>query len=225
MNYKYIIKFEDGQETEVDISLDPKTLTLAHREDADFPDWTRLDYCQCPGCPYTTAEKPFCPVAVNLAEVIRRFSDKASTTVVETRVITRQREYYKKSSLQTALSSIIGLYMPTSGCKLLEVLKPMARYHLPFASLEETVYRSVSSYLLTQYLRRQKGLEPDWTLEKLSKAYKAIEALNAAMTDRVRKASQKDANYNAVIILDAFAKMVPWSINQGFPNKELPLDE
>ena len=31
--------------------------------------------------------------------------------------------------------------------------------------------------------------------------------------------------YNAVIILDAFAKMVPWSINQGLPDKDLPSNE
>lgn len=224
MTYKYIISYDDGQETVIDIQLDPQTLTLPARTGNDFPDWTRLDFCKCPACPYDSASKPFCPVAVNLSEVTKLFSDKASTMVVDTRVVTKQREYFKRASLQTALSSIIGLLMPTSGCKLLEILRPMSRHHLPFASLEETVYRSVSSYLLLQYLRKQKGQEPDWDMEQLRKSYKDIEALNSAMTDRVRKASEKDANYNAVIILDAFAKMVPWSITQGLPDKDLPVN-
>ncbi len=225
MFYKYKITFEDGRETVIDIQLDPGTLNLPARTGSDFPDWTRLDFCKCPICPYESAAVPFCPVAVNLAEVTRLFSDKASTMMVDTRVVTRQREYFKRVSLQSALSAIIGIYMSTSGCKVMNILKPMARHHLPFASLEETVYRSVSSYLMMQYLRKQKGLEPDWELAKLRVAYKDIETLNSAMTDRIRKASEKDANYNAVIILDAFAKMVPWSINQGLPDKDLPLSE
>lgn len=224
MVYKYIITYEDKRETVIDIELDPQTMNLPAKTGSDFPDWTRLDFCKCPVCPYDAASKPFCPVAVNLAEITRLFSDKASTMVVDTRVISKQREYFRRGSLQTALSSIIGICMPTSGCKVLELLKPMSRHHLPFASLEETVFRSVSSYLLLQYLRKKKGLEPDWDLEKLQKSYKDIEALNSAMTDRVRKASEKDANYNAVIILDAFAKMVPWSITQGLPDKDLPLE-
>lgn len=224
MFYKYVITYDDKQETVIDIQLDPHTLNLPPKTGSDFPDWTRLDFCKCSVCPYDPASKPFCPVAVNLSEVTRMFSDKASTMVVDTRVISKQREYFRRGSLQSALSSIIGIFMSTSGCKVLDILKPMARHHLPFASLEETVYRSVSSYLLLQYLRRKKGLEPDWDLEKLGKSYKDIEVLNSSMTDRVRKASEKDANYNAVIILDAFAKMVPWSISQGLPDKDLPVE-
>jgi hypothetical protein len=222
MTYKYIITYEDGKETVIDIPLDERTMNLPEKQGSDFPDWTRLDFCKCPVCPYDSASKPFCPVAVNLSEVTRLFSDKASTMMVDTRVITKQREYFKRASLQSALSSIIGIYMSTSGCKLMDILKPMARHHLPFATLEETVYRSVSSYLLLQYLLKRKGQDPDWDLEKLRKSYSDIESLNSAMTDRVRKASEKDANYNAVIILDAFAKMVPWSISQGLPDKDLP---
>lgn len=225
MSYKYIIRFEDGQEKIVDIQLDPSTLDLPQKAGDDFPDWTRLEFRQCSVCPYKPSDKKYCPIAVNLAEVISTFSDKASTMMVETRVVSAQREYFKKASLQTALSSIIGIYMVSSGCKVMAPLKRMVRHHLPFASLEETVSNSVSSYLLLQYLRKQKGLTPDWDLEKLVSSYKNIEALNSAMTDRIRKASEKDANYNAVIILDAFAKMVPWSINQGLPAKDFQFED
>ena len=37
--------------------------------------------------------------------------------------------------------------MALSGCPVLEQLKPMARFHLPFASVEETIYRAASMYL------------------------------------------------------------------------------
>lgn len=215
MFYKYMLTFEDGEEQVIDIQLDPQTLTVFPDTRAEPPDWALLEFSKCKVCPLSGEKHKYCPVAANLAEVTRIFSNKSSVTPVSARVIAREREYFKKTSLQSALSSIIGLYMATSGCPVMEPLKGMARHHLPFATLEETAFRAVSTYLLQQYHIKKKGGEPDWELTNLHKAYKDIEVLNFAITDRVRKASQKDANYNAVIILDAFAKMVPWTIENS----------
>jgi hypothetical protein len=223
MLYRYEMKFGDGSETAVEIRLDPVSLRAVPAPDGELPDWTRLDRCRCPVCPLDPASEKYCPVAVNLASVAARFGDKSSVMPVEARVISEEREYFKRTSLQTALSSVIGLYMATSGCPVMEVLKPMARYHLPFSSLNETVYRSVSSYLTQQYLAMKKGGEPDWDLDRLKRAYAEIEILNRAMADRIRMASSRDANCNAVVILDSFAKMVPWSLENTLPEDELRL--
>ncbi len=219
MFYKYLIRFDDGQEKIIDIRLDPSTLTIQPGQDGDFPDWTRLDCGKCSVCPFDGASRKYCPVALNLSGVMGMFFDKASTTMVDARVLTREREYFKRTSLQTALSSVIGIYMVTSGCPVMEILKPMVRHHLPFASLKETMHRSVSFYLMEQYLLKKKGLEPDWELKKLNEAYKNIEVVNLAIVDRVRTFSVKDANYNALIILDVFAKMVPFSLGYNLPAK------
>ena len=40
--------------------------------------------------------------------------------------------------------------MATAGCPWTDRLRPMARFHLPFANEAETVYRSVSMYLLSR---------------------------------------------------------------------------
>ncbi|OGR65520.1 MAG: hypothetical protein A2X31_00055 [Elusimicrobia bacterium GWB2_63_22] len=220
MSYKYILKFDSGEEQVIDIQLDPSTYTAIPHKDTDLPDWALLEFGKCPICPFTAAQHKYCPIARNLAWITKTFSDKASTVMVDARVISKEREYFKHISLQGALSSAIGLYMATSGCPKMNFLKPMAKYHLPFASLNETIYRSVSTYLLQQYFRKKNGQEPDWDLNDLNKAYETITALNLAIVDRVRKASQKDANYNALIILDIFAKMVPWSISQGLHEKD-----
>jgi len=220
MSYKYILKFDNGEEQVIDIQLDPSTYTAIPREDANIPDWALLEFGKCSICPFTAAQHKYCPIARNLAGITTTFSDKASTVMVDARVIAKDREYFKHLSLQSALSSAIGLYMATSGCPKMNFLKPMAKYHLPFASLNETIYRSVSTYLLLQYFRKKKGQEPDWDLKDLNKAYATITVLNLAIVDRIRKASQKDANYNALIILDIFAKMVPWSIDQGLHEKD-----
>ncbi len=225
MTYKYVVKYEEGGETRVDIDLDPATLCTRQDVAETPPDWTLLDCCKCSVCPFDSASMKYCPVAVNLAGAAARFGDKSSVTPVEVRVVAEEREYFKRTSLQTAVGSIIGVYMVTSGCPVMSVLKPMARYHLPFASLNETVYRSVSSYLLQQYLAGRRGAEPDWDLVRLREAYANIETLNRAMADRVRRASTKDANCNAVVILDSFAKMVPWSLDNTLPEEELRFPE
>jgi len=225
MSYKYIIRFDSGEEQVIDIQLDPSTLAMIPAKDEDIPDWALLEFGKCSVCRFTAAQHKHCPIARNLAGITRTFADKASTMTVDVRVTAKDREYFKKTSLQDALSSAIGVCMATSGCPVMDVLRPMARYHLPFASLNETIYRSVSSYLLQQYFLKRKGQEPDWELKKLNRAYDEIKVLNLAIVDRVRKASQKDANYNALIILDIFAKMVPWTIDHGLPEKDFLFPE
>lgn len=225
MIYKYIIKFDSGEEQVIDIELDPATLNVVPKASAETPEWALLDYGKCSVCPLNSASQKYCPIALNLAGITKMFSDKASTTIVDARVIAREREYFKRTSLQTALSSAIGIYMVTSGCPLMDILKPMAGHHLPFATLNETVYRSISTYLMQQYYRKKRGIEPDWELKKLSKAYEGIEVLNLAIVDRIRRFSEKDANYNALIILDVFAKMVPITIDQVRPSKEYILPD
>jgi hypothetical protein len=67
----------------------------------------------------------------------------------------------------------------------------MARFHLPLASTEETVYRATSMFLLAQYF-----------------AYR----VNRAMAERLRSASEQDAAVNAIVILDLLAKALPDAI-------------
>ncbi|OIO00401.1 MAG: hypothetical protein COX65_10565 [Elusimicrobia bacterium CG_4_10_14_0_2_um_filter_56_8] len=223
MFYKYLIKFDGEEEKSIEIQLDPATLSIIPKPNENPPDWALLDCGKCSICPYTSDMHKYCPVALNIAEITLAFADKASTVTVDARVITTEREYFKRTSLQTVISSAIGLYMATSGCPHMAILKPQAKYHLPFATLSETIYRSISSYLVQQYLRKNKGYEPDWELAKLIKAYEIIEILNLSMVNRLRKASTKDANYNALIILDIFAKMVPVNIASGLPKDKLML--
>ena len=99
--------------------------------------------------------------------------------------------------------------MVTSGCPTMKILRPMVRQHLPFATLEETVFRSVSSYLLAQYFQNKKGEIPDWKLQGLLQSYSEIQILNSGMAHRIRSISEKDAGTNAVVVLDVFAKDHP----------------
>jgi hypothetical protein len=110
--------------------------------------------------------------------------------------------------------------MTTSNCPVMDKLRPMARFHLPFASSIETFYRSVSAYLTAQFLLSRKGKEPDWNLSKLLEYYKAINLVNKGMSNRLAKATESDANVNAVVILHSFGDGISYFIQDGLEEIE-----
>lgn len=142
---------------------------------------------------------------------------KDFTSYVDTRVVVKapERAYEEDTRLQQGLSSIVGLYMVTSNCPIMDQLRPMVRFHLPFAASEETLYRAVSMYVTKQYYAMRRGETSDWELEKLAQIYSAISVVNTGMSQRLKQASTKDANVNALIILSTFGETVGVSIKDG----------
>ena len=216
----YNFQFEDKTQSTFDIKLRLPELSYIRKEDNNKPDWTRLEYNQCENCLLKPEDNPHCPIALNLTEIIPKFKSCFSFDKVLVSVETQDRKYEKKTSVQQALGSMLGILMVTSGCPTMKILRPMVRLHLPFATLEETVFRSVTSYLLAQYFRNKKGEEPDWKLQGLLKSYSEIQKLNSGMAKRLRSISDKDASTNAVVVLDVFAKELPFSIIDGLKNLE-----
>ena len=155
-------------------------------------------------------ESPQCPAAIRLPEVVAGFADIFSYERVSARVTVPERTYEQADvAVQVALSSLLGVYMVTSGCPVLKPLRPMVRFHLPFATELETITRATSMYLLGQYLVVQDGGAPDWKMETLSENYAAASQVNRAFAGRLRAAAPKDANVNALIRLDSVARSVP----------------
>jgi hypothetical protein len=136
----------------------------------------------------------------------------ASHELVEAHIITEERIVMAKTTAQRAFSSLMGLRIVTSGCPHTLYFKPMARFHLPFATEDETVYRAVSMYLLAQYFRIQKHAQPDFQLEGLKKIYRNLQTVNQAVAQRLRTASDSDSIVNALVLLDLFAKSLPNAI-------------
>ena len=210
-NYKFI--FKDEVEKEFNIVLDRVTLNIIQTGNKIKPEWTKLSCFKCPNCILDKTKHEYCPVAVNMVEVIDYFSNLASKESVAVIVTSEERKYRKRVTLQQGVSSLIGIYMVTSGCPILEKLKPMVRFHLPFASIEETKYRAISMYLLAQYFLYQQGSQPDWDLKELAEAYENISVVNENFCKRLRTIEGKDATLNAVVVLDIFAAGVNFSID------------
>lgn len=220
ITYKYIFEPENGEKKEFVIELDEKTLSRAEKPRKNYPAWAELEYHKCGNCPFAAGEKKFCPIATGLADLLETFKDTISHQEGLVTVVTAERTICKQSSMQEGLSSLIGIYMTTSGCPVMEKLKPMVRYHLPFANVNETIYRATSMYLLGQYFVKKHGKTPDWDMEGLSLIYNEVAKLNSDIVQRIRSASNEDANINALVILDIFAKMLPFSIEDTLSRLE-----
>ncbi|MFQ5576879.1 MAG: hypothetical protein ACE5G8_07820 [Anaerolineae bacterium] len=152
ISYEYQFTFDDGVVKIFTVTLNAKTLDIIQDKPVFYPPWTALAHCQCPNCPLKPAQHSCCPIAINLVDLVDFFRDSYSYEKAHILITTATRSYQKHTSLQEGVSSLLGIYMVSSGCPILSKLRPMLRAHIPFSTVTETQYRLLSLYLLAQYL-------------------------------------------------------------------------
>jgi Domain of unknown function (DUF6901) len=210
---EYVFQLNSGDKKRFVVRLRKPTLTLVRSTATSLlPAWTRLAHHQCPNCPLKPDRHPHCPIAANLVEVIESFKDSMSTEPSDITVRTDLREFHKRAPLPAGVSSLMGLFMVASGCPIMDRLRPMAHVHLPFATLEETMYRAASMYLLAQYFVQNQGGKADWRLERLLDIYRQVNDVNRSFSRRLLSINPQDASLNALVNLDCFATVTAFSI-------------
>ena len=214
----YVIRYEfllaGGERRVHEVRLDAATLANEAPLPENPPDWTKLAYRQCDGCPLKASETPLCPMAARLCGVVESFAHTISHDRALVRVTLPERVISQETQVTRGLSSLLGVHMATSGCPVLLPLRPMVRFHVPFATSFETVFRAVSSYLFGEYLRFRRGENPDWALGGLLRTYEAVGRVNRDFGRRLAAAVVEDSNMNALVQLDLFAKELPASIDE-----------
>lgn len=214
LRYSYTFTFDNNISKTFEVFVDPANLQLIHKKEAEYPEWTNLSNFACPHCPLNQIENKYCPVAINLKEIIDFFSDMPSFSVADITVETNNRNYFKRTSVQSGVSGVIGIIMPTSGCPITTKLRPMVKFHLPFASIDETEFRVFSMYLFAQYLKHRKGDWPDWEMKELKILYDDILKMNQNIARRIADLEKKDTSINAVVVLNNFADSVAFSLDE-----------
>jgi hypothetical protein len=212
---RYRFSLLNGRHEVFELVINRQTLELERAAPQPAPPWARLEFHQCPNCPLKPDAHPLCPAAAKLADVVPRFEPLLSYDRVRVEVETEERTVVGETTVQQALSSMLGLIMATSGCPHTEFLKAMARFHLPLATEEETLFRSVATYLLVQHLRERAGRAPDPELAGLQQIYSELRTVNASFTRRIRAAGRADATLNALVLLDVFAILVPTAVEES----------
>jgi hypothetical protein len=216
----YQFEAKDGTKAVFDLELDPDTLLLPVVTE-ELPDWTALEFEQCPHCPLDSAEHPRCPVAAHLPRLISTFNHLVSHDKLKVAVTTPERTFSQTVSAQKGIGAIMGLIMATSGCPITAFFRPMARFHLPFSTQDETIFRAAANYMLADYFKaKATGGGRDRDLSGLTEIYRKVHELNKAFFDRVKVAARTDSSLNAVVHLDMFALMLPLQARLELPALE-----
>ncbi len=213
INYRFLMK--KGCEELFSLEIDKSSLELMIPSLDSIPFWAGLDYHQCPNCPLEIAVHPHCPLCLRLAPIVGRFDSILSHDTMTVEVEMRERRIRQTTTAQRALGSLLGLVMAVSGCPHTVYFKPMARFHLPFATEEETIYRAVSMYLLARFYIRETGTAAGEGLEGLKEIYCNLHNVNMSIAERLRTATSTDSSVNAVIMLDMYTKSVPVVIDES----------
>jgi len=214
INYQYCFRFESGREEIFEVQLDGITLDPLQPTPEKPPEWTRLDYNKCSHCPLDSLEVFFCPLALRLLPLVERMGDVVSIDNTEVTVKLGERTITRSASAQEGISALMGIITATSGCPYTVFFKPMARFHLPFANTEETLYRAASMYMLGQFYRWQAGKSVDMELEGLLNFYSQVATVNKGIADRLRAERREDGTVNAIVLLDMFVKSMPLQIKE-----------
>ncbi|MBI2568394.1 MAG: hypothetical protein HYV63_15335 [Candidatus Schekmanbacteria bacterium] len=217
MFIRYNFRFGANGHRCVDLTLAGRTFDLRPLRPAPEtpPTWTRLGAHRCANCALVASHHQCCPVALNLVPVVDLFHDASSVTVVDIEVETPNRTVVRQVPLQEALSSLIGVIMATSGCPILDKLRPMVYTHLPLATPMETHFRAVGMYYMAQHLIARRGGRPDWDVAGLAALYHEIRVVNACFSERLRAVVSRDASVNAIVRLDCLAVVSTEIIDDG----------
>lgn len=212
---RYCFTLVDGSQEVFNLELDAQTLQLIGNIPEILPSWTNLDFHQCQNCPLSVDTHPHCPQAVNLVNIVEPFDRLLSYDQIYVEITTEERSISQDTTAQEGIGSLMGLVIATCGCPHTAFFKPMARFHLPLASEEETIYRATSMYLLAQYFSRKEGQDADLELEGLTEIYRNIHIVNTAVAERLRAASETDSALNAIVLLDMYALTLPMVIEKS----------
>lgn len=210
----YKIASKDGRRHQFTLEIDGRTIELKAWGATMRSGWTALPVHQCAHCPLTVDTHPHCPVALNIEHVIDTLGSLISYEEVEIEIELHGRRMVSTVPAQSAICSVLGLAIATSRCPHTAFLKPMARFHLPLAGLEETLYRVVGTFLIGEYFRAIEGGKPELNLERLHKIYQNLETMNTALARRLKMANTAaDAAINGLIILNTYAQAVPFFVD------------
>jgi hypothetical protein len=209
---QYRLRTADGREMLFRLRFDPKTYDMVESTPDNLPAWAALDFHKCPHCPLSQDQTPNCPAATRIAPALKACESLDAYVPVQVEITLQERTVVANKPLQKALASMLGLIMATSGCPHTAVLRPLARYHLPFATEDETLQRVTSMYLLGQYFAHKDGDKPDIELEGLVDLYRKLQVVNEAMVDRLKAGGIKPAMTQAITPLDLLSHSLPLNI-------------
>ena len=201
MNTRYHLKLENEKVLTFEVlnkkGVDPAELNAY----SGIPGWVKLECEQCGLCPFTTNDTIYCPAAFELQDVISQCRKFASYEQVEFSKETEKGTITTKTDMQKALFSVIGEKAISSACTVLNSRQWSLDYYSMITTPENIFYRSLSTYLVRQFLIGSSGREPDFQLTGHIDYVEEIISVFRSLLQRFRNISGMDSTNNAVIRL------------------------
>lgn len=210
LSIRYRFDLPDGSTKTLEFTFGATDFRMQKSPAGEPPFWTELGFSQCGNCPLEELRNTHCPVALQLAPAVEALKALVSFDTVGVTVTQAERTVYAQTTAQQAMSSVVGLIMATAGCPWTDHLRPMARFHLPFASEAETLYRSISMFLLAREVTGAKSQRGFAALEDL---YKNLHVVNRDMSRRLGAATRTDPARNALALLDSYTTLLPAALD------------
>jgi hypothetical protein len=198
---------------QIDLNRPPLPESFPATGPAVPPPWTQLAFHRCEICSLA-ATHLYCPAAIDAAPILEKFSQLPSTVRLKVTMRNASRMCFKETDAQMGLQALLALVMASSACPILGRLRSQALFHLPFASVDETLYRTVGDYLIKQYFIMKDGGQPDFALTGLDALYRDLATLNIHFFSRIEAACTKDASLNAVVVLRSLSEIVSMSLDE-----------
>ena len=201
MNTHFQLKLENGEVLNFEVlnrkGIDPAELNAY----SGIPGWVKLECEQCSICPFTTNDTIYCPAAFELRDVIFQCRKFASYEQVEFSKETEEGTTTTKTDMQKALFSVIGEKAISSACTVLNNRQWSLDYYSMITTPENMFYRSLSTYLVRQFLIGSSGREQDFKLTGHIDYVEEIISVFRSLLQRFRNISGMDSTNNAVIRL------------------------
>ena len=214
IKYDYQFTLPNDKQVSYKIVINPSTLIRENvTPDPAHQYWTRLENHQCRHCPLDKIRHPHCPVAINVSEVIDDWDGIQPHDEIFVECRTKDRWISGTTEAQKALSSFMGLIMATSPCPHFDFFKPMARFHLPLANYDETMFRSIGSFVLAHYFAGDLHETP--VINEMEMLYSNLETINLHISQRLRDFENQTTAIGAVVVLDMMSKKMTDFIEEG----------
>ena len=116
LEIRYRFDLPDGTQSTLDFAFDAVDFRLLNEAPAEAPFWTELGFNQCANCPLSLLETTRCPAALHMTSAVVQLKALVSFDTVGVTVEQPERTTHAQMAAQSALSSVLGLIMATSGC-------------------------------------------------------------------------------------------------------------
>lgn len=214
--FEFRIRWGDGRRFEYGIELDYNTWTpVAPPKKSRQPAWTRLSHKQCAHCPLRGPER--CPAAVPLVPVVEAIRKERSgaPATTEIRSLDGRRRYRLRGGLSEVFGPLVKLLLTTSGCPILDRLRPAIRLGAPLATPDQLTRAILAGGLLGEFARTGGSTTEPAFKAALRVLIDDADAAVAGLLERVRSLNPKDAVVNALLGLHAALSTARMALDHG----------